>query len=185
MTFLIIAGVIIFIIYLFQSDINDAKIKNIRHGGLATRFPNFITYTKQAYTTTEPFLQFVKDDGRYLEYRFPVKVNNYIAGYYYLGIESVFGTFAYVYAISSNGKKINGYMREIHNGRNNSIPSDQTVEAYKVIFDTLIIQMEMSKDFMNSGIESNYEQLKKEVEIRSLTLKDYVPRYIPDDELIG
>lgn len=146
-TFLIIAAVIVFIIYLFQSDKKEVKTKILQTGGLATRFPNFILYTRQAYTTSEPYLKFVKDDGQYLEYRFPVRGNQDIAGHYHLGIESVFGTFAYVFAVSSNGNKINGYMRELHNGKNNGLPIDRTIDEYEVIFDSLITQMEKSKDF--------------------------------------
>jgi hypothetical protein len=146
-TFLIIAAVLVFIIYLFQSDKKEVKTKNLQRGGLATRFPNFIAYTKQAYTTSEPYLQFVKDDGQFLEYKFPVRGDKDVAGHYHLGIESVFGTFAYVFAISSGGQKINGYMRELHNGRSNNVLVDRAVEEYDAVFDSLITQMEKSKDF--------------------------------------
>lgn len=145
--FLIIAAILIFVIYIIQSDKKEAKNKNLQRGGLGPRFPNFIAYTKQAYTTGAPYLQLVKDDGQYLEYKFPVRGNEGIAGHYHLGIESVFGTFAYAFAIGSSGNKINGYMRELHNGRDNNLPIDRTVEEYDVIFDNLITQMEKSKDF--------------------------------------
>lgn len=138
---------LIFIIFLFQSDKKEVKSKNLQRGGLTKRFPNFVAYSKQAYTTGDPYLQFVKDDGQYLEYRFPVRGNHGIAGHYHLGIQNSFGTYAYVFAINSSGRKINGFIRELHNGRNYSIPEDRTIEDYENIFDTLISQMEKTKDF--------------------------------------
>ena len=145
--FLIISGVLIFIIYLFLSDKKEVKSRNLQRGGLIKKFPNFVTYSKQAYTSGDPYLQFVKDDGQYIEYRLPVRGNNEIAGYYHLGIQNSFGTYAYVFAINSTGRKINGFIQELHNGRNNSIPEDRSIEDYEEIFDTLIIQMEKTKDF--------------------------------------
>lgn len=70
--FLIAVAVVIFVIYLFQSDKAAAKQRNLKRGGLMQRFPNFVAYAKQAYTSGDPYLQLVKTDGQHLEYRFPV-----------------------------------------------------------------------------------------------------------------
>lgn len=141
---IVIIAAVIFIFYLFNSDKNEAIAKNQQIGGLRNRFPNFVSYAQQSHTYhCYPDFIFVKDDGRYLEYKFPIGV----AGYYYLGIESVFGTMAYVYAINSNGKKIKGFIREIHNGKNNNFPANKSIVEYENIFSGLISQMEDDFDF--------------------------------------
>jgi hypothetical protein len=68
-TILIILAVIIFIIYLFQSDKKNVIQKNIQRGGLAKRFPNFIEYCRDSTVAGSSQSEFVKDDGEYLEYR--------------------------------------------------------------------------------------------------------------------
>lgn len=148
---IIIIAVVIFIIYSFQSDKKEEIRKAEVTGGLKRRFPNFVAYARQAYASSEPFLEFVKDTGQFLEYRFPLKGSgSEIVGYYHLGIESIFGTMAYVFAISNNGYKHQGYFREIHNGKTNTIP-DLGIEEYTKIFDQLLSKMEHSPEYAKLG----------------------------------
>lgn len=145
--FLIILAIVAFIIYLFQSDKAAAKERNLKRGGLMQRFPNFVAYAKQAYTSGDPYLQLVKTDGQYLEYRFPVMGTKEITGYYHVGLQNSFGTYLYVFAVNIYGVKINGYLREIHNGRDHNRREDLSVDEYDYVIDSLIQQMERIADF--------------------------------------
>lgn len=143
---LIFLLIIIFVICLFQIDKAAVKKRNNRLGGLVQRFPNFVAYSKQAYTSSEPSFQLVKSDGQYLEYRFPVMGNLALTGHYHVGLQNSFCTYLYVFAVNINGVKINGYIQEIHNGRENKL-EDLSVKEYSRLIDSLIQQMERKTDF--------------------------------------
>jgi hypothetical protein len=151
--FLIIAaGVLVF--YLFNNDRKDVKVNVLQRGGLKKIYPNFVHYIEMANAGTysneisfyETKFVLAKDDGEYLEYKFPM-YNVGLAGYYYIGIHHTFGTFAYCYCINIKGKKIDGYMRELHNGRSNNSPRDREVDEYRSIYSSLIFQMQNMPNF--------------------------------------
>ena len=139
-TILLIVAVIIFVIYMYKSDKREIVIKNIQRGGLNNRFPNFIAYCTESTVAGTSNMEFVKDDGEYLEYRGALPVNNSI-GYFHIGIRSNFGTYLYVYAISPRGKKINGFLYEVKDNR------DLSIFEYEFIYSDLINQMENIIDF--------------------------------------
>ena len=156
MTIIIIIGAALFIFILFNNDRNDERSKTNNRGGVKNIYKNFIRYVEltnsgdiQHYLLiNEPNYQYVKDDGEYLEYKYPIiSYENNIDGYYYIGIHHTFGTFAYCFCINSKGKKIEGYMRELHNGRDSSKPRDRNIEEYKDIFSNLILSMESKPKF--------------------------------------
>src|ERR1019366_8594924 len=103
--FLIILAIVIFIIYLFQSDKKQALQKNIAHGGLKAKYPNFVLFCFDK--------EFVKDTGRYLEYRKAIDDDARIKVYFHYGLQDVFGTSAYCYAVSTNGYQTKKLMTEI------------------------------------------------------------------------
>jgi hypothetical protein len=111
--FLIVIGIAIFVFYLFNNDRKDQKAKVLKIGGMKSIFPNFLQYINM--TTDSDFSLFdfnissfelVKDNGEYLEYKFPNKNDQTLFGYYYIGIQHSFVTFAYCYCININGNKI-------------------------------------------------------------------------------
>ncbi len=153
----IIAGAI-FVYYLFSNDQKDLKIKVLQNGGLKRIYPNFVNYIEMAnagsfshdLSLDATRFELVKDDGEYLEYKFPIySFNRHLSGYYYIGIQHSFGTFAYCYCKNSQGKKVEGYISELHNGRNTSIPRDRDVDNYRSIFSNLIMSMEAKPNFDN------------------------------------
>ena len=158
MTFIIILAAGIFLFYLFNNDKKDVKNNAIQRGGLKSVYPNFVRYieTENSGKYLEELtlisveiknLTLTKDDGEYLEYRFPISDNNGIRGYYHIGIHHTFGTFAYCFAINAMNKKINGLMSELHNGRTTSAPRDRNIDNYRSIFTSLITSMEEIKNF--------------------------------------
>ena len=60
---------------------------------------------------------------------------------------NTFGTFAYCYCINSKGKKIEGYMRELHNGRSTNSRRDREIDEYRSIYSSLIFQMQDKPNF--------------------------------------
>ena len=153
-TFILIILAAVFVFYLFNKDRKDVKTNVLQRGGLPTIYPNFKEYINQANDTDSSYLNFetsnfelVKNDGEYLEYKFPILNGNEISGYYFIGIQHSFGTFAYCYSITITGKKIEGFMRELHNGRDTNTPRDRDTEGYKGIFYNLIKQMENLPNF--------------------------------------
>lgn len=149
---LIILAVVVFIIYLFQSDKKEVIQKNIQRGGLTRRFPNFIEYCKESSVAGTSKLEFVKDDGEYLEYRGSIKVKNSL-GYFHLGIQNNFGTYLYVFAISPRGRKINGHILQIHDGRDRTKSEDLSTFEYEFMFSELIDKMENIKDFARKFLD--------------------------------
>jgi hypothetical protein len=145
-TVLIILALIVFIIYLFQSDKKEVIQKNIQRGGLAKRFPNFVEYCKNSTVAGSSQPEFVKDNGEYIEYRISIKVNDSM-GYFHQGLQNSFGTFLYVFAISPKGRKINGPIIQVHNGKDRTLPEDLTSFEYEFMFSELIDKMENTKDF--------------------------------------
>ncbi len=151
---LIIIVIIILIFYFFNNDRKDVKINVLQRGGLLSIYPNFVNYTNQAHKSELSFLNFetthlelAKNDGEFLEYKFPVNIGNENSGYFYVGIQHTFGTFAYCYCRNKLGRKIEGFIKELHNGRNGHNPRDREVEDYRGIFFNLIKQMENLPDF--------------------------------------
>lgn len=158
MTFVIILAAAIFVFYLFNNDRKDEKIKVLQRGGLKNVYPKFVQYTELAnsgaysheYSLDETKFTLVKDDGEYLEYKFPMhSINGKLDGYYFIGIHHTFGTFAYCYCVNSRGRKIEGYMTELHNGRNNSMPRDREIDNYISIFSGLLTKMQSKPNFEN------------------------------------
>jgi len=98
-------GVIILVIYLFQSDKKEMIQGNIKRGGLKTKFPNFVQYCNSNPHGPHNVFEFVKDDGEYLEYRYSLPVKESL-GYFYIVLQNNFSTFLYVYAMSPKGKKM-------------------------------------------------------------------------------
>lgn len=153
-TIIIIIVIIIFIFYLFNNDRKDVKINVLQRGGLLSIYPNFVIYINQAHESETSFLNFetthlelAKNDGEYLEYKFPIIAGNVTYGHFFIGIQHSFGTFAYCYCRNKSGRKIEGFIKELHNGRNGHIPRDREVEDYKGIFFDLIKQMENLPNF--------------------------------------
>lgn len=143
--FLLLLGVAILILFLFNSDRNKVKKQNLSRGGLKTRFPNFVQYCNSNPFGPHNIFEFVKDDGEYLEYRYSLPVQNSL-GFFHLVLQHNFGTFLYVYAISPKGKKINGRFLEIKSDNQRKSP-DLSIYEYDNIFSDLIWKMEKSKDF--------------------------------------
>lgn len=145
---------IAFVLYLFNKDKKDEKINVLQRGGMTSLYPNFIQYISQASNTDDSFLNFdtanfemVKNDGEYLEYKFPITHNDKTYGYYFIGIQHCFATYAYCYCKNKNGRKIEGFMSEIHNGRDKTRLRDRPVEGYRGIFFNLVKQMENLPNF--------------------------------------
>lgn len=153
MIILIIVILVVVILFVFISDKEKAKKKNVKRGGLAVRFPNFVEFCNKYSTTLYEGLEFVKDDGQYIEYRYPLPVTNNKTGYFYLGLQNSFGTYLYTYAVSHRGRKINGFLKEIHNGRHRTRVEDPPIFTYKIIFDGLIKQMEDKERFAEKFID--------------------------------
>jgi hypothetical protein len=152
--FVIIGGIFIFI--LFNQDKKQVERNVEKRGGLKKIYPNFMKYVEQSnsgelfhdLTLDETRFEEVKDDIEYLEFKIPVKsFNGDFLGYYHIGIQHTFGSFAYCYCINSYGRRIDGFISELHNGRNNSIKRDKEPERYKEIFLILIRDMENSSNF--------------------------------------
>lgn len=151
---LIIIVFVVIIFYFFKNDQKDVKINALQRGGLLTIYPKYVNYVNQAHESESSFLNFettnlelVKNDGEYLEYKFPINIGNETRGYYFIGIQHSFGTFAYCYCRNSSGRKIEGFIKELHNGRNGNNPRDREVEDYRGIFFHLIKQMENLPNF--------------------------------------
>jgi hypothetical protein len=154
MTIIIILALGIFIFYLFNNDKKDEKIKVLQRGGLNNVYPNFVQYANSLHLVDDSFfsitnapLTLVKNDGEYLEYKFPVIHDGTSYGFYYIGIQHTFGAIAYCFCKNKFGRKIEGFMRELHNGRDNSYSRDRSIEDYTDIFWTLIKQMESIPNF--------------------------------------
>lgn len=144
----IIFGIIIFIIISFQSDKNKVAIKNLEKGGLIKKYPEFVKFcTDPLSIYEETKMQFVRDTGRYLEYKLPIKRDSQLRGYIYYGLENSFGTFAYCYAISTNGYKTEKSFIEIK-----PLLSDFELSQYEYreLFDNLL---------KSSLFSSNYKKL--------------------------
>jgi hypothetical protein len=91
-------------------------------------------------------MEFVRDTGRYLEYRLRVKRNNQLRGYIYYGLENSFGTFAICYAFSTNGYKTKKSFNEIKNPL--QIPNYELSQfEYQTLFDELLQNSLMSNDY--------------------------------------
>lgn len=155
MAFLFIIAGVVFVLYLFNSDRKDVKINVLQRGGLQRIYPNFVEYAHQAHDKEASFfnfdttsLQLVKDDGEYLRYKFPIIHGGTNYGYFYIGLHHTFCTIAECYCINKNGRKIEGFIRELHNGRSSN-PLDKSVEDYQDIFFSLVNQMQNLPDFEN------------------------------------
>lgn len=152
--FIIIGG--IFILILFTQDKKQVERNVEKRGGLKKIYPNFTKYIEQSnsgelfhdLTLDETQFEGVKDDLEYLEFKIPVKsFNGNFLGYYHIGIQHTFGSFAYCYCINSYGRRIDGFISELHNGRDYSIKRDKEPEQYRVIFSVLIRDMENMANF--------------------------------------
>jgi hypothetical protein len=153
MTIFIIIAAALFIFYLFNSDRNNVKQNVIQRGGLKSIYPNFVEYAQQANDINTSFLNFdspplqlAKDDGEYLHYKFPIVHGGTNYGYFFIGLHHTFCTIAECYCINKNGRKIEGFMRELHNGRSSN-PLDRSVEEYQDIFFSLVNQMQNLPNF--------------------------------------
>jgi hypothetical protein len=153
-TFIIIVFCAVFVFYLFKNDRKDVKINVLQRGGMMSIYPKFVNYVNQAHETESSFLNFettslelAKNDGEYLEYKFPVISGNETYGYFFIGIQHSFGTFAYCYCRNKFGKKTEGFIKELHNGRNGHTSRDREVEDYRGIFFNLVKQMENLPNF--------------------------------------
>jgi hypothetical protein len=164
MTIIILLAAGIFVFYLFSNDKKDEKIKVLQKGGLKTIYPNFVQYIELAnsgeysheFSLAETKFILAKNDGEYLEYKFPMySFNGELLGYYYIGIQHTFGALAYCYCVNSKGRKIEGYMSELHNGRNSAISRDRQVDNYRSIFSSLIFKMESTPNFENKFYHNN------------------------------
>lgn len=163
-TFIIIVLVgVVFVLYLFNNGRKDVKINVLQRGGLMSIYPKFVNYINQAHETDSSFLNFdttnlelVKNDGEYLEYKFPIIVGNKASGYFFIGIQHTFGTFAYCYCRNISGRKIEGFMRELHNGKDGYKPRDREVEDYRGIFYNLVKQMENLPNFEEKFYFNNF-----------------------------
>ena len=156
MTIIILLAAGIFVFYLFSNDKKDEKIKVLQKGGLKTIYPNFVQYIELAntgeysheFSLAETKYILAKNDGEYLEYKFPMySFNGELLGYYYIGIQHTFGALAYCYCVNSKGRKIEGYMSELHNGRNSDMIRDREIDNYRSIFASLIMKMEGKDNF--------------------------------------
>lgn len=140
---IILIAAIIFVIYCFKDDSKDEKITVLQRGGLKKYYSNFIEYINE--TTTEHFpYQETKNDGEYLEYKYPIRRNRIIVGYHFIGIQHSFITKAYIYSKNINGSKITGFSKQINN--RNSEP-EINIEDYNIIFLTLAVKMEKLPEF--------------------------------------
>jgi len=142
----------------FSNDRKDVKINVLQRGGMKNIYKNFVNYIDLAnsghfaheYSSEKTKFELVKDNGEFLEYRFPIySFNGSLVGHYYIGLHHTFGTFAHCYCINARGKKIEGYMRELHSGRSTSASRDRSIEDYISIFSSLIMQMESIPNFQD------------------------------------
>lgn len=145
---LILIGIIIFIAYLFLSDKNEIKKKNIMRGGIKRKYPNFVAWCENELSIIDELKkEFVKDDGEYLEYRLPIKREGRVRAYIFYGIQDTLGTFAYCYVTSINGYQTPKRFIELKS-QFGGIP-DQTYFDYESIYDNLLrsvlTQTEMDK----------------------------------------
>ena len=156
MTILLIIAGAVFIFILFTQDKKQVENNVLKRGGLKNIYPNFIEYIEKSnsgevfhnLTLNESKFEQVKEDNEYLEYRTPVNsFNGDFLGYYHIGIQHTFGSFAYCYCINSYGKRIDGFLSELHNGRDNTIKRDKEPERYRIIFSNLIRNMENKPNF--------------------------------------
>ena len=156
MTILLIIAGAVFIFILFTQDKKQVENNVLKRGGLKNIYPNFIRYIEKSnsgeffhnLSLNESKFEQVKEDNEYLEYRIPVNsFNGDFLGYYHIGIQHTFGSFAYCYCINSYGKRIDGFLSELHNGRDNTIKRDKEPERYRVIFSNLIRNMENKSNF--------------------------------------
>ena len=159
---IIIIAIAGFLFYNFNNDRKDEKRKVLKSGGMQTIYPKFGLYINQANNTNISFLNFnttsfelVRNDDEYLEYKFPVLINNNIIGYYHIGIQHSFITSAYCYSINANGQKIEGFVKEIHNGKSISYTRDREIEDYRTIFNIIVTQMESVPNFEEKFYLSN------------------------------
>lgn len=153
MIYVIITVVVLAIIFNFIGDKNKVIEQNIKNGGLKAKFPNFVRYCEAPLSaSSNRKMELVKDTGSKLEYKLPIKKEDEIKGYFYLGIESSFNTIVYCYAVSNNGTKHKGLMHELKNPMR--IPNYEPMEfEYSDIFNKILAQMVSSKEFQKLGFE--------------------------------
>lgn len=154
MTIFIIIIIVIGILYFFNSDRKDEKIQVLQVGGMKRIYPNFLqlidglSKKKQSIVEWEASnFECVKDDGEYLEFKFTYIEDEKIVGYYFIGIQHVFVSFAYCYCKNSKNQKIEGFMRELPKQSANNQSRDIDIEQYRWIFRGLINQMENSEKY--------------------------------------
>lgn len=103
------------------------RLKNLsfpnQNGNLRFKFPNFINFAANLPIGVEIY----RDDNKRLECRFPIKTFGRHIGYNYISINNAEIPYAYIYAMSLLGKKIEG-PRVI-------IGEDKSLEEYSNLFD--------------------------------------------------
>ncbi|MSQ80015.1 MAG: hypothetical protein EXR21_10180 [Flavobacteriaceae bacterium] len=109
----IVIFIVLLIVVLFLSDSKRRIDKNAATGALKNKHPNFVSFCESTDNISFKPMELVLFTGRKLEYRFPFEILGKTLGYYHIGIESIFTTVIYVYAISRNGYKHKGYMLEL------------------------------------------------------------------------
>lgn len=126
---IIIIGIVIYIIWKFNSDSKTVKRRNQSFGGMKKLFPEFVEYFESNdYELTE-------DSGTKLIYKKPLTNSPPFNKYLFLGIESKFTNIAFGYIITGEGKKINGLNVEF---RKNFRPEEVEMIIRKITGDMKI-----------------------------------------------
>ncbi len=105
--FIIIIGVVGYVLWQFNSDTKRVKGRNLSLGGMKKLFPEFVEYFE-----TSGF-EFVEDSGTNLIYKKALTKNPVRNKYLFLGLESKFGNIAYGYIITEDGNEIYGLNVEL------------------------------------------------------------------------
>lgn len=103
MTWIILIAIVVgYIIWKFNSNTKEVQRRNISFGGMKKMFPEFVEYYE------ESGFDLVEDTGTKLTYKMALTDNPPFDKYLFLGVESKFTNIAYGYVITGDGKKING-----------------------------------------------------------------------------
>jgi hypothetical protein len=135
----IIVGVILFVIIKFIADSNKVSNQNTQNGGLINKHKSFADYCDNPLSTFR--MELVKNTGSILEYRLPIKNDYGLKGYIHFGIEDKFTVVVFCSAVSANGSRHKGFMREVKNWQ--TMDSDD----YNQIFESMMSAMTSSDDF--------------------------------------
>lgn len=139
MLVLIIIGAIFLMIIKFVFDGNKASNLNSQNGGLINKHKAFVEYCDNPLSVFR--MELVENTGSVLEYRLAIQDDSTLKGYIHFGLKDRFAVIVFCSAVSINGYRHQGFMREIKNWR--SMNSNN----YNQIFESMIASMTSTDDF--------------------------------------